>query len=87
MRQLMTGDRVRLTEDLPALELRQGDCGVVREAWYYPNVAFEVDFRVPGPEQMSRVLLFFEQIELIEADDIEVGFWPTSHRFASLSRH
>jgi hypothetical protein len=85
MWQVMTGDRVRLSEDLPALELWQGDRGVVREAWYYPNVAFEVEFRMPGQDHLSRVLLFADQIELIEAND-EAGNWPTSHRFASLSR-
>ena len=63
MRQILSNDCVRLSEDLPALLLRRGDVGVVRSAWYYPTVAFEVEFRTPAHGANSRVLLLEEQVQ------------------------
>ena len=56
MPQIMSNDVVRLVADLPELHLKAGDKGVVRSAWYYPNVAFEVEFDRDG-ESGGRLLL------------------------------
>ncbi len=63
MRAMMATNRVRLTEDLPELRLYRGDVGVIRSAWFYPNMAFEVEFPGASENQPRRVLLLHEQIE------------------------
>ena len=59
---ILANDRVSLTEDLPELELRQGQSGVVRNAWLYPNIAYEVEFSSLKGTGYGSVLLLQEQI-------------------------
>lgn len=63
MQSMMATERVRLMEDLPELDLYRGDVGVIRSAWFYPNVAFEVEFARASEDRPGRVLLLHEQIE------------------------
>jgi hypothetical protein len=63
MRQPSVDDRVRLTKDIPELELRTGDIGVVCSTWFSPTEAYEVEFGLPGP---TRALLLAEQFQLAE---------------------
>jgi hypothetical protein len=58
--EVLANDRVTLEEDLPPLALWQGDEGIVRSTWSYPNCAFEVEFHVGG--RRVTVLLLPEQI-------------------------
>ena len=65
MEAITASDRVKLLQDLPEMELHRGDVGVVREAWFYPNTAYEVEFppaRPNGPP--SRMLLLDDQVAL-----------------------
>ena len=59
-------DRVRLTHDLPELSLRAGELGIVRTAWQFPYLAFEVEFRPVGQTFQTRCLLIAEQVQLDE---------------------
>ena len=59
---ILANDRVSLTEDLPELALRQGQSGVVRTAWLFPNVAYEVEFSDLGGTGCGRVLLLHRQV-------------------------
>jgi len=63
-RQIMSNDLVRLRDDLPALLLRRGDRGIVRSAWFYPHIAFEVEFRDAAPGCPERVLLLEDQVQI-----------------------
>lgn len=63
MQTMMATDRVCLIEDLTELQLHRGDVGVIRSAWFYPNVAFEVEFPKALANQPCRILLLHEQIE------------------------
>ena len=66
MGQILSKDCVRLSEDLPGLELQAGDVGVVREAWYYPNIAYEVEFAGGRRRSSLTVLLLDDQVEAAE---------------------
>ena len=71
-RQILSNDQVRLSEDLPGLRLHEGDVGVVRSAWHYPNVAFEVEFRTQGTQgaaRATRVLLLEDQVRGVDEDE------------------
>lgn len=61
MRQPHIDDRVRLTTDIPELELHQGDVGIVCSRWFAPTEAYEVEFGLPGP---TRALLMAGQFQL-----------------------
>jgi hypothetical protein len=62
MRAIMPMDRVRLTADLPELELYCGEVGVVRGAWLYPNAAYEVEFPAVSDTPTCRLLLLESQV-------------------------
>lgn len=55
MRHFSSSEPVRLVKDLPELELRPGQVGIVRDRWQSPTVAYEVEFRCG--ERHVRVLL------------------------------
>jgi hypothetical protein len=59
MMRIMSNDVVRLAGDLPEVELSAGERGIVRSAWYYPNVAFEVEF---GRNEGMKLLLLPDQL-------------------------
>ena len=59
MMRIMSNDVVRLAGDLPEVELSAGERGIVRSAWYYPNVAFEVEF---GRNEGMKFLLSPDQL-------------------------
>ena len=61
MQAISTNDRVRLTEKLPELDLYAGQVGVIRGAWFYPNIAYEVEFEAEQQHQL-RLLLLQHQI-------------------------
>jgi hypothetical protein len=48
MREILTGDRVRLIEDVNDLSLHKGDLGTVRAIWHCPSALYEVQFDVSG---------------------------------------
>ena len=61
-------DLVRLTRDIPELQLRQGDLGVVCSTWCSPAAAYEVDFGpMPGLDVHTRALLLAEQLQVDDA--------------------
>jgi hypothetical protein len=64
MQTLMSSDRVRLTAGFPELDLFAGTLGVVRNAWLYPNEAYEVEFEIAEPSgaHNCRLLLLHDQI-------------------------
>lgn len=57
------GDRIRLTCDIPELELPRGASGVVQSTWFAPAVAYEVEFRPVGERCPTRALLLGEHLE------------------------
>ena len=63
VRQIMSNDEVRLLRDVPELELREGEVGVVRSSWYVPVVAFEVEFARHSRRHAARVLLPKEYVQ------------------------
>jgi len=65
MRQPHVDDFVRLTCDLPDLELQAGQLGVVRSTWCAPLVAYEVEFNV-GLDHETRALVMAEQLQVEE---------------------
>ena len=66
MRQPHVDDFVRLTRDVPELQLKQGDVGVVCSTWFAPTDAYEVEFHAVGLSGTTRTLLLAHQIEQIE---------------------
>ena len=54
MRMPHIDDLVRLTKDIPELELSRGELGVVRSTWCSPYLAFEVEFSRPGQDFQTR---------------------------------
>jgi hypothetical protein len=69
MRQPSIDDRVRLTHDVPELELHRGTIGVVRSTWLAPRRAYEVEFNLAGLDNSTRALLLEEQVELSLEDN------------------
>ena len=66
MRQPHVDDLVRLTQDVPELQLKQGDIGVVGSTWFSPNETYEVEFG-PGLDGHTRALLLAEQLQVEDA--------------------
>jgi hypothetical protein len=60
MQAITATNRVRLTEDLPELQLYRGEVGIVRGAWYYPNAAYEVEFPCSDPASRTCTLLLLD---------------------------
>jgi hypothetical protein len=56
-------DTVQLLRDIPELELRQGDRGVVRSTWFAPAAALEVEFP-RGFQAHTRALIMAENVQL-----------------------
>ncbi len=58
---------VRLKEDVPTLELRRGDQGVVVSVWLSPgDFLCEVEFSKPRQGPAVRTLLHAGQLEVVE---------------------
>jgi hypothetical protein len=70
MRMPHIDDLVRLTQDIPELELARGELGVVRSTWCSPHMAFEVEFKPPGQRFHTRCLLAAEQVVVEEPADV-----------------
>jgi hypothetical protein len=66
MRQPHVDDVVRLTRDIPELELSRGEIGVVRSTWFAPSLAYEVEFHQIGHDYDTRALLLAEQVQVEE---------------------
>ena len=66
MRQPSIDCLVRLTRDIPELELTRGEVGVVRSTWFAPAIAYEVEFHQVGNDYQTRALLLAEQLEVEE---------------------
>ena len=62
MQTIFANDRVQLKQDLPELGLARGDSGVVVSTWFYPNTAYEVEFKPIGELCTRRVLLLTHQL-------------------------
>jgi hypothetical protein len=56
VRQFNSSDCVRLVKDLPELELRPGQVGVVKTKWDAPTPAYEVEFGY-GDKRLRVLLL------------------------------
>ena len=54
-------DSVRLTTGLPEVELKEGDLGIVTSSWYFPTLAYEVEFNIAG--RLLRLLLLDEFVK------------------------
>jgi hypothetical protein len=70
MRQPHVDDFVRLTRDIPHLNLHRGEVGQVRSTWFAPSVAYEVEFHC-GIDHETRALIMAEQLELAEHESAE----------------
>lgn len=68
MRMLAVDDHVRLTRDIPELQLNRGDVGVVCSTWFAPALAYEVEF-CAGLESSTRALLRQDQLELSDEEN------------------
>jgi Domain of unknown function (DUF4926) len=66
MRQPHVDDLVRLTRDIPELQLKQGDVGIVCSTWFAPNETYEVEFCPTGLNCNTRALLLAEQLQVEE---------------------
>jgi hypothetical protein len=64
MRMPHIDDLVKLTQDIPELELTTGELGIVRSTWCSPYLAFEVEFSPPGQNFQTRCLLAAEQVQV-----------------------
>jgi hypothetical protein len=64
MRTPTVNDFVRLTSDVPELQLARGDVGVVRSQWFAPEIAYEVEFHLVGLDEPTRALLMADQIRV-----------------------
>ena len=64
-------DWVRLTQDIPELDLNRGELGIVRSTWCSPYVAFEVEFNPSGQKFQTRCLLAAEQVQVQDIADVE----------------
>jgi len=71
MKRPQIDDYVRLTQDIPELELNRGQVGVVRSLWFSPTIAYEVEFRPAGFEGQTRALLLTEQFTLEQSDSLQ----------------
>jgi hypothetical protein len=49
VRQFTSSESVRLVKELPELQLRKGDVGVVLGKWQHPTLAYEVEFKSVQP--------------------------------------
>ena len=67
MRRPCVDDVVRLTQDIPELELSRGEIGVVRSTWFAPSTAYEVEFSQIGHDYQTRALLSESQVEIHDA--------------------
>lgn len=79
MREPQIDDRVRLTQDLPELELSRGTVGVVRSTWFAPSVAYEVEFEPVGLGHCARALLLASQVEVEEGMMFAGGEHQAAH--------
>ena len=61
--QVRTEETVQLTQDVPELGLRRGDCGQVCSTWFEPSTAFEVEFQARSGGVRVRTLLMPNQIQ------------------------
>jgi hypothetical protein len=66
MRQPHVDDLVRLTQDIPERQLKQGDVGVVCSTWFSPNETYEVEFYPAGLNGITRALLLADQLQVEE---------------------
>jgi hypothetical protein len=62
VQQIVAGDHVRLEEGVPELELIVGTIGRVVSTRFFPNEAYEVEFRASPHNCASRVLLLHGQV-------------------------
>jgi hypothetical protein len=67
-REPVVDDVVRLTNDVPYLNLHKGMKGVVRSLWKGPRVAYEVEFLGIGLDELTRAVLMRDQLSL-EGED------------------
>lgn len=70
MREPTVDDVVRLTRDIPHLNLHSGQTGIVRSLWFAPAKAYEVEFAAVGLDDRTRAVLLREQV-VVEGDTIE----------------
>jgi len=61
---------VRLTADIPELELSRGQKGIVRSKWFDPTTAYEVEFSMAGKQYPLRALLLSEQVYVEVRDEM-----------------
>ncbi len=75
MRAPNVNDVVRLTKDVPELSLHRGELGTVRSTWFAPAVAYEVEFRQPGNDNLTLALLREEQVVVEEPPPAAGQHW------------
>lgn len=62
---------VRLTSDIPYLNLHKGDQGIVRSLWFAPATAYEVEFNTMGLDERTRAVLMRDQVVLEDSEETE----------------
>jgi hypothetical protein len=68
VRPILSSERVRLVRELPELGMDVGTVGVVRNAWFYPNTAYEVEFPAGGRGGRNRLLLLEDEVAPVILD-------------------
>lgn len=64
MRKPHVDDYVRLTSDIPKLDLHRGQVGIVRSTWFAPAMAYEVEFSLSNDTEQVRALLEECQVQI-----------------------
>ncbi len=72
MKRIQINERVQVLHDIPELELRGGDVGVVCSKWFKPTTAYEVEFQRGSPLCCVRALLMPNQLRLLTTLAISV---------------
>lgn len=56
-------DQVRINCDFPDIGLRRGDVGVVRDAWFVPTTAYQIEFVTSERPEPLHALLLARHVE------------------------
>ena len=82
MRSPDINDYVRLTHDIPNLDLHRGEVGIIRSLVFAPAQVFEVEFHTPGCPSDTRAILNANQVELRDGDADAMETESVSSMFA-----
>jgi len=70
MPELCVDQRVRLLTDIPELELRSGDEGILCSRWFSPQPAYEIEFETLAGYCKTRALLLANQFQPVVEESL-----------------